>query len=161
MSPVRRRAETGAGGSPNYRWLCPKGCLPAIDTGVPVSEQVDQLGADESGTVEYNGSHFFPPMTKSRIATAKVFMGHILCHFIECGRGACYNSLYLNVLVPHLDSPEMLDYVLRGGMVHERPGVELGKSGAKIYPELRHRLENVASVRIQEYLAENFPARVA
>jgi hypothetical protein len=133
----------------------------AIDTGVPVSEQFDELQADESGTVEFNGSHFFPPMTKSRIATAKVFMGHILCHFIQCGRGACYNSLYFNVLVPHLDSPEILDYVLRGGMVHDGPGVEVGRSGAKIYPELRHQIEKVASARIQEYLAENFSARVA
>jgi hypothetical protein len=148
-------------GAPNYLWHCPEECLPVIDTGVPASEELDNLRRDEAGTMEHNGSHFFPPMTPSRIATAKVFMGHILCHFIQCGWATCYNALYFNVLVPHLDAPEVLDYVLQGGLVHDGPGVEVGKSGAKLYPELRSRLQRVASVRIRQYLADNFPAQVA
>lgn len=96
-------------------------------------------------------------MTPSRIATAKVFMAQILYHFIECGRGGCYNSLYSNVLVPHLDAPEVVDYVLRSPIVRNSPEVQNAKSGAKLYPELGHRLRGVASSRIQAYLNEHFP----
>ena len=46
-------------------------------------------------------------MTVSRISTAKVFMAQILYHFIECTWGGCYNALYTNVLIPHLDAPDM------------------------------------------------------
>lgn len=144
-------------GVPTYRWQCPKQCLPAIDTGVPIDEPLDDLKPDAPGTVEFNASHFFPPMTKSRVATAKVFMAQILYHFIECTWGACYNSLYSNVLVPHLDAPEILDYVLRGPAVHDTDGTRVGKSGARLYPELRHRLQGITSPRIRTYLAENFP----
>jgi hypothetical protein len=131
--------------------------LTAIDTGVPISQQLDDLRADESGTLEYNASHFFPPMTQSRIATAKVFMAQILYHFISCSWGGCYNSLYSSVLVLHLDAPEILDYVLRSPVVWDGPGVQKAKSGARLYPELRHRLQGVASPRIRAYLEEHFP----
>lgn len=140
----------------NYRWQCSKHCLPAIDTEVPATEHLDDLQPDASGTVEFNASHFFPPMTKSRIATAKVFMAQVLYHFIECTWGGCYNSLYFNVLVPHLDAPQILDYVLRSSAVHDNIGVQVGKSGARLYPELRSRLQGVTSPRIRTYLAENF-----
>ena len=141
---------------PNYSWRCPTNCIPIIDTGVSSGETLDELLPDESGTVEFNASHFFPPLTRSRVATAKVFMAQILYHFIECSWSACYNSLYFNVLVPCLDSPEIVDYVLRGSVVHERIGIETGKTGAKIYPELRARLHGVESSRIHDYLTENF-----
>lgn len=142
---------------PRYLWQCPKQCLPPIDTEVPTSEQLDDLHPDASGTVEFNATHFFPPMTKNRIATAKVFMAQILYHFIQCTWGTCYNALYLNVLVPHLDAPEVLDYVLRGSVVHNTAGVQVGTSGARLYPELLSRLQGVKSPRIRAYLAENFP----
>ncbi len=141
---------------PNYCWQCPKNCLPAIDAGVPTEEPIDELREDESGTVEFNASHFAPPLTERRVSTAKVFMAHILYHFIECTRGGCYNSLYFNVLVPHLDRPEIVDYALRSSIVQVGIGVSIGKTGAKLYPELRNRLQGVASSRIHTYLAENF-----
>jgi hypothetical protein len=94
-------------GTPNYRWQCPRQCQTAIDTGVPIGKPSDDLQRDTSDMVEFNASRFFPPTTKSRIATAKVFMPHILHHFIECTRGGCYNSLYFNVLVPRLDAQEV------------------------------------------------------
>ena len=52
-------------GIPNCCWQCPKNCLPAIDTGVPTAELLDVLRPDESGTVEFNASHFFPPITQA------------------------------------------------------------------------------------------------
>jgi hypothetical protein len=143
-------------GAPHYRWQCPNYCLPSLDTGVPTIEHLDDLQPDTSGTLEFNASHFFPPMTESRIATAKVFMAQILYHFIECTRGTCYNALYFNVLVPHLDAPEIVDYVLRSSLVRGGPGVQVGKSGARLYPELRSRLEAVMSPLIRSYLSDNF-----
>jgi hypothetical protein len=144
-------------GIPHYQWQCPKQCLPPLDTEVPTSEQLDDLQPDASDTVEFNATHFFPPMTKSRVATAKVLMAQILYHFIECTWGTCYNSLYFIILVPHLDAPEVLDYVLRSPIVHGSAGLQAGKSGARLYPGLRSRLQGVASPRIHTYLAENFP----
>jgi hypothetical protein len=144
-------------GFPHYTWQCPQHCLPAVCTGVPITELLDDLERDGSGTVEFNASHFFPPMSQSRVATAKVFMAQILYHFVSCSRGGCYNSLYFNVLVPHLECPEILDYALRSSVVHDCVGLQLGKSGARLYPELRGRLEGVKSPRIHAYLADNFP----
>jgi len=115
------------------------------------------LQEDESGSVEFNASHFAAPLTASRVSTAKVFMAQILCHFIECTWGGCYNSLYFNVLVPHLDCPEIVDHVLRSPAVREEMGVWVGKTGARLYPELRNRLQGVTSTRIHKYLANNFP----
>jgi hypothetical protein len=143
-------------GVPNYSWKCPKDCVAKIDTGVPIGELLDELRPDESGNVEYNASHFPPPLTESRVATAKVYMAQILQHFIACSWGGCYNSLYFNVIVPFLDSPDIVDYVLRSPVVQESAGTMVGKTGAKIYPELRHKLQSVKSENIHAYLAENF-----
>jgi hypothetical protein len=121
---------------------------------------LDDLQRDESGTVEFNASHFFPPMTTSRIATAKVFMAQILYHFIECTWGGCYNALYSNVLVPHLDTPEIVDYVLNSPVVSDGPAVQKAKTGARLYPELRHRLQGVKSPLVRAYLAKHFPTDV-
>jgi hypothetical protein len=99
-------------------------------------------------------------MTQSRIATAKVFMGQILYHFIGCTWGGCYNSLYSNVLIPHLDAPEIIDYVLRSPLVKDGPGVQKAKSGARLYPELRYRLNGVVSPRVRAYLEEHFPINI-
>lgn len=145
----------------NYSWVCPNGCKPLIDTGVVLDESIDSLQPDESGSVEFNASHFFPPLTKSRIATAKVFMPQILMHFIECTWGGCYNALYLNILVPYLDSPQALDYVLRGPIIQKSPGSIIGKTGAQIYPELLSRLQRVESPIIKNYLFENFGKNVS
>jgi hypothetical protein len=147
-------------GTPHYRWLCPRRCFPSINTEVPTTEHLDDLQPDASGTLEFNASHFFPPMTKSRIATAKVFMAQILYHFIECTWATCYNALYFNVLVPHLDAPEIVDYVLRSSLIRGGPGVHVGESGARLYPELRSRLQVVMSPRIRSYLSENFHPNV-
>lgn len=83
-------------------------------------------------------------------------MAQILIHFISCQRGACYNALYFNVIVPHLDSAEVLDNVLKGTVVRGKSGILAGKSGARIFPELLGRLEKVESQVIGAYLQENF-----
>ena len=85
-------------------------------------------------------------------------MPHILHHFIECTWGGCYNALYWNVIVPHLDSTDVLDYVLSSSAIHAATDVETGATGARIYAELRRRLNGVQSEKICQYLSENFGA---
>ena len=143
-------------GLPNYSWQCPNHCLPPVDTGVSTSEAFDPVEGAESGNVEFNASLFWPPLSPNRARAAKVFMPHILHHFIECTWGGCYNALYLNVIVPHLDSAEVVDYVLRSSTIHPATNVVTGKTGARIYAELRCRLNGAQSAKIRQYLSENF-----
>ncbi len=96
--------------------------------------------------MEFNASMFWPPLSPNRARTAKVFMPHILHHFIECTWGGCYNALYLNVIVPHLDSADVVDYVLRSSAIHPATA------------ELRCRLNGAQSAKIRQYLSENFKA---
>src|SRR5437762_8936873 len=127
-------------GLTNYSWQCASRCLPPVDTGVPTREVFDPIEGAESGNVEFNASLFWPPLLPNRVRTAKVFMPHILHHFIECTWGGCYNALCSNVIVPHLDSVHVLDYVLRSSAIHPTAETVTGKTGAVIYTELRWRL---------------------
>jgi len=154
----RKPAASPADGRSHYKWECPKRCLPALDTGVPIGQKLDDLRPDESGTVEFNASHFFPPMNQSRIATAKVFMAQILYHFIGCTWGGCYNSLYSNVLVPHLDAPEVVDYVLRSPQVWTAPKSRKQNPAQDFIPTALS-LARVASPRVRAYLEKHiFPS---
>jgi hypothetical protein len=83
-------------------------------------------------------------------------MPHVLHHFIEWSRFSCYNSVLTNVLVPHLDSVDVLDYVLKSPIVRPSGDSVLGKTGVRIYAEFRNRLNQVKSDKIRQYLAENF-----
>ena len=99
---------------------------------------------------------FTRPLHTGHLPGAKVYMPFILCHFIECTWGACYNSIYFNLLVPHLDSAVVLDYVLRSPVVHGISEVVDGLSKPRIYGELKSRLLGVKSLTIHQYLAETF-----
>jgi hypothetical protein len=145
-------------GLTNYSWQCPDRCLPPVDTGVPASEAFDSVEGAESGKVEFNASLFWPPLSPNRVRTAKVFMLHILHHFIGCTRGGCYNALYSNVIVPHLESTDVVDYVLRSSAIHQTKDALTGKTGARIYAELFSRLNGVQSGKIRQYFSENFKA---
>ena len=127
-----------------------------IDTGVNASEPFDELDDGEQGDFEFNATLFWPPLTQRRVSTAKVFMPQILLHFIECGRFSCYNSILANVLIPYLDNVDIVDYVLKSPIVNPATDVVIGKSGAKIYAELRYRLNQVSSCKVRQYLTENF-----
>ena len=143
---------------PNYSWQCPNHCLPPVDTGVSTNKVFDPVEGAESGNVEFNASLFWPPLSPNRVRTAKVFMPHILHHFIECTRGGCYNALYSNVIAPHLDSPDVVDYVLRSSAIQPNTDMMMGKTGARIYAELHLRLNGVQSEKVRQYLANNFQA---
>jgi hypothetical protein len=123
---------------------------------VPIGEEFDLIEGAESGSVEFNASLFWPPLSPSRVRMAKVFMPHIRFHFIECTWGGCYNALYSNVLVPYLDSVGVVDYVLHCPVIHPSSDIVAGSTGARVYSELRHRLNGVQSEKIRQYFSENF-----
>ena len=83
-------------------------------------------------------------------------MPFIFYHFVECTRGACYNSIYFNLLVPNLDSAAVLDYVLRSPVIQGIPEVVDGVSKPRMYGELHSRLMSVKSPIIRQYLADTF-----
>ena len=88
------------------------------------------------------------------ISEIKSQMVNILKHFIECDKGWHYNTLFKSLLKPYLDNPLVLDFVLKSKAIR---GNEInGNSGAKIYPELLRRLEQVDSPKIKNYLKTEF-----
>lgn len=163
----------------NYAWQCPALCLPPVDTGVSTSESptpLEQavLAGHESNSTYLVDSHpnestptvcslivsgspvFTKPLPQRFVSGAKVYAPHILTHFIECTWGGCYNSIYQNFLVPHFDSANVLDYVLRTSVVCGDIVLEDGIPLPKMYPELLSRLRAVRSPNIQQYLAHRF-----
>jgi len=58
--------------------------------------------------------------------------------------------------VPHLDSTDAVDHVLHSFAIHPTTDVVTGKTGARIYEELRRRLNGVKSEKIRQYLFDNF-----
>ena len=85
-------------------------------------------------------------------------MPFIFYHFIECTWGACYNSIFFNLLVPHLDSAAVLDYALRSPVIHGTAEVVEGVPKPKMYGQLHSRLMGVKSSIIREYLVDTFGA---
>lgn len=147
-------------GSPNYTWTCTRHCPPSIDTGVPASADITRFEQQVAPEGNFCAAAFASPIRDSHVPAAKVFAAQVLYHFIECTWGGCYNSIYQRFLVPHLDSPSAVDYVLRSDVVRLTPDAMVGANGARIYPELLFRLRGVASQQIKEYLRETFPAAV-
>ena len=146
---MRERAES-------YSWQCVNKCLPPIDTGVALSEDLtpfEQVGLKDGQIVT---PLFTRPLPSSLVPGAKVYMPFILFHFIECTRGACYNSIFSNLLLLHLDNVAVLDYVLRSSVVHGDAKVVDGVSKPKMYGELHSRLKGVKSSTIHKYLADTF-----
>jgi len=96
------------------------------------------------------------PLIPSHLPGAKVYTPQILIHFIECTWAGCYNSIYTTFLSPHLDSPAVLDYVLRSQVISVTKDIVTGSTGAKIYGDLLLRLRGVKSPSIRRYLDDTF-----
>jgi hypothetical protein len=140
-------------GVTNYSWQCAKKCLQPIDTGVALDEDIrpfEQAGLKDG---EIFTPLFTRPMRPDHVPGAKVYMPFILYHFIECTRGACYNSIYFNLLVPHFDCAVVLDYILRSPVIHGDSQTTNDILKPRIYSELHSRLMNVESSIIHQYLA--------
>lgn len=83
-------------------------------------------------------------------------MEAVLIHYIDCNRGSCYNTKYKELIQPYLNDASLLDKVLRSEVIKEKSNVITGKTGARIFPELLHRLIQCHSSVIREYLHEEF-----
>ncbi len=142
---------------PTYAWHCPDRCLPAVDTGVPVSENIEDF---QKALTVYAAHNLVisAPLTQSHITGARVYAPEILMHFIECTWGSCYNSIYLNFLVPYFSSVAVLDYVLRSPVLVGAEVMQEGVPAPKIFGDLLFRLQGVKSPEIQRYLKATFEA---
>ncbi len=141
----------------NYRWKCENGCRETIDTGVPTQSDIlpfQQEVVANNGNLD--GQQLCQPALSEHISGLKVYMPQILYHYIECSWGACYSSIYAYCLKPYLDSPNVLDYVLRSPVIYCTKDSWVGLTGAMIYPELFEYLSGVDSPMIRQYLRENF-----
>lgn len=82
-------------------------------------------------------------------------MEHILRHFIECYWGSHYNTVFKSLIKPYLDDPQTLEVVLKSEIIKDKNTV-VGRTGAKIFPELVNYLKRVDSPKIHEYLKQEF-----
>jgi hypothetical protein len=146
-------------GTPRYAWQCAQGCLPPIDTGVSISEDIGPFEKAAVRNDDIDFSIFTRHLSAELVPGAKAYMLQILPHFIECTRGGCYNSIYNNLLAPHLDSPDVVDYVLRGPVIHGSPDLITGITGAKIFEQLLWCLKGVHSPNIRQYIQVTFEVR--
>ncbi len=143
----------------NYSWQCESKCSERIDTGVPISSSIVPFQGYAVPTGELDISRVIRPLLPEHVNGVRVYMPQILHHFIECTWGACYNHLYLNCIAPYLDSPEVVDYVLRTPVVHLSADARRGSTGAMIYGELASSLRNVSCPEISDYLRRTFDDR--
>jgi hypothetical protein len=141
-----------------FAWQCRRHCQTPMSTGVTATEHIaDFERAVVSGSTVDTGL-FEHPLQAEHVSGAKVYMPFLLYHFISCGWGPCYMSLYNHVIVPHLDSVEVLDYVLRSRVVTD-PAVS--DQQPKMYGELYEFLMQVESKPIHQYLFSQFGSRYA
>ncbi|MBZ0328275.1 MAG: hypothetical protein K8F54_11760 [Altibacter sp.] len=93
----------------------------------------------------------------SIINEIKVQMVDILNHFIDCTWGAHYMTLFNKMIIPYLDDPKVLQFVLNGPIIDDSKGnVFRGKSGTKMYKELYFYLMRVEAERIRDFLFIEF-----
>ncbi|MEZ4801298.1 MAG: hypothetical protein R2797_00895 [Gelidibacter sp.] len=92
---------------------------------------------------------------KAIVSEIKSQMKHIFRHFIECNWGSHYNTIFKSLIKPYLDNPQTLDVVLKSEIIKDKNTV-VGRTGAKIFPELMNYLKRVDSPKIHEYLKQEF-----
>ena len=145
--------------SKNYRffWGCEqypncRNTKDYISEGIQLSiaerETMDAIQIIKNGSVEEKAS---------MINEVRVQMVEILNHFIECTWGAHYMTLLNEIIIPYLDNPTVLKYVLKGPVISENKGnVFFGASGSKMFNELLYCLKRVKSPEIQKFLNTEF-----
>lgn len=152
----RAELELLAEGGECYTWRCTNGCSPDLDTGVPLEADISAFQRYAIRKGEFQFSSVVRSLPEALVPGAKVYMPQILYHFIECTWGGCYNSIYQNCIVPYLDCPAVVDYVLRSPVIDSSSDLMPGETGARIYGDLFHRLRGVSSPRIADYLNQTF-----
>jgi hypothetical protein len=143
----------------HHAWHCGSECSPPVDTKVPVSQDIQpfrRAGLSASGGL--HTAFFTRPIQAVFVPGTKVFMPFIVHHFIACTWGACYMSLFRNAIVPHLDTVEVLEYVLRSSVVVDDTADVQSRPPVKMYAELYRYLGQVESPAVREYLISQFEA---
>jgi hypothetical protein len=130
-----------------YHWCC-RACGFRLDTGVASDLSVEGFDP-QSGWAEH-AQQGMP----ANVAT--VYMPIVLQHFIECDWRGCWEGVLDRIIRPHLHAPEILDLVLRSGVVRPRPDTFQAPNGALMFRELYDCLRTVPDAQIQRYLQSQF-----
>lgn len=77
-------------------------------------------------------------------------------HAIQCGWGACYNTMFKYFIHPEFNSPMLLDAILRSRIIWSKPNVIVGKTGARSYLELLKMLQRCTCEATRKYLVQEF-----
>ncbi len=94
---------------------------------------------------------------KLAITAVKYHSGNYLAHFIECGSGAHYNTLFNDLLLNFFDDLNLLKAVLKSDVIKPKDNVVVSKGGYKMFWELYDRLKKLNTVEIRNFLIEEFP----
>jgi hypothetical protein len=138
-------------------WTCQNGCNQSVFTGVHVKKDIRpfEAAAIPDGR-SLNTGAFGEPLVERLVPGAKVYMPFILYHFIGCTWGTCYVMLFQNVIQPHLDCVDALEYVLKTRVVSDEA---VPPYAPKMYAELYTYLNQVKSPAVREYVRTQFGAR--
>jgi hypothetical protein len=141
----------------NYLWQCEHGCAETIDTGISTSTSITSF---QHFALRPNGSIKFlqllGPLLPEHVPGARVYMPQLFYHYIECTKGGCYNRLWLYCIAPYLDSPEVVDYILRSRVIRATADARRGSTGAMIFASLYDDLRRVSNPEIADYLSRTF-----
>ncbi|MDA0912221.1 MAG: hypothetical protein O2818_00760 [Bacteroidetes bacterium] len=77
-------------------------------------------------------------------------------HAIQCNLGSCYNTLFETFILPEFNAPMLLDAILRGEVILDRPNVIRGRTGARAYRSLLERIQECAYETIKLYVVQEF-----
>lgn len=86
----------------------------------------------------------------------RLAMGPILRHCIVCDWGACYNTKFKELVWPYLDDVRLLDELLRSEIIRPTGDLLVGRTGARIFPELLQMLSRCEAGTVRRYLDAEF-----
>jgi hypothetical protein len=85
----------------------------------------------------------------------QVQMEEALRHFIWCNLHYVISFVYIR---EYFDNPVLLKQILKSDVIHEyKNNTIIGDDGARIFYDLFFWLMNVNSIKVRNYLVENFP----
>ena len=89
------------------------------------------------------------------INSLKISMLPFLTHFLSCTWGACYNTMFSNVINPYFDDIEILKFFLKQDRFF-KPATFRNKNGYFMYSELGSYLKRINCSQLQDFLRTEF-----
>lgn len=89
------------------------------------------------------------------INSLKICMLPFLTHFHSCTWGACYNTMFSNVIKPYFDDIEILKFFLKQDRFF-KPATFRNKNGYLMYSELGSYLKRINCSQLQDFLRTEF-----